>query len=100
MAEEQQSRQWVRTDTYGGKLVENLTQAAARDLCAIAMVACEANGLPVVLSCHDELVCEVPAAEGEAALARLVQLMTTAPTWAEGIPIKAEGWVGRRYRKG
>lgn len=99
MAEEQQSRKWVRTDTYGGKLVENLTQAAARDLCATATVQAEAAGLPPVLLCHDEIVCEVPAADGEAALQRLIGIMTALPAWAEGIPIKAEGWTGWRYRK-
>lgn len=99
MAEEQQSRQWVRSDTYGGKLVENLTQAAARDLCATATVQAEAAGLPTVLLCHDEIVCEVPAPEGEAALRQLIGLMTASPDWAAGIPIKAEGWTGRRYRK-
>jgi DNA polymerase len=84
---------------YGGKIVENVIQAMCRDLLADAMVRCERAGLPIVLHVHDELVCEAPGA-GRDAYAALHEIMTTLPEWAEGFPIKADGYGGaRRYRK-
>jgi hypothetical protein len=85
-----------RERTFGGKLTENATQATCRDLLASALVPFADQ---VVLHVHDELVLEVPEAEGEATLERLLKAMTTPPSWAEGFPINAEGWVSRRYRK-
>lgn len=83
--------------TYGGKLVENIVQAVCRDLLAAALVACEREGLPVVLHVHDEIVVEVPAADAERALVRLVEIMSRAPEWAAGLPIEVEGFASERY---
>lgn len=85
--------------TYGGKLTENLIQATCRELLARAMVLAEQVGLRPVLSVHDELVCEVPEAEADDALALLEDVMCDLPDWAAGFPIGAEGFVARRYRK-
>lgn len=88
-----------REHTYGGKLTENVIQALCRDLLAAALVKCEDAGLDPVLDVHDEVVCEVPisvAAEGEA---MLDEIMHDMPEWAEGFPVGAAGFVGRRYRK-
>lgn len=92
------TKQWSRDDTYGGKLVENITQAVARDLMAEAMVNADESGLyEVILSVHDELIAEVDKDKGS--VEEFEELMSKTPGWAEGCPVAAEGWRGPRYRK-
>ena len=83
--------------TYGGSLVENIVQGTARDIMANGMINAEAAGFPVVLTVHDELVTEKVGAEGD--VDGLIKAMCDLPDWAEGCPIEAEGWTGKRYRK-
>ncbi len=85
--------------TYGGKLVENLTQAVARDLLATALVRAEAEGLCPVFHVHDEIVLDVPAELAPEAERRLCEIMGDAPAWAEGLPLRAESFACARYRK-
>ncbi len=92
------NHQWQRQTTYGGMLVENITQAVARDLMAEAMLRCEATGVyQIVLTVHDEIVAEAPALAGN--VQEFEGLMAACPEWAEGCPVAAEGWTGTRYRK-
>ena len=92
------TRKWVRQHTYGGMLVENITQAVARDLMANAMMSCEASGVyRPVLSVHDEMIAEADAGTGD--VHEFEQLMSSCPPWATGCPVAAEGWSGFRYRK-
>ncbi len=92
------SKKWVRMDTYGGSLVENITQATARDLMAGAMVKADDEGTyDVIMSVHDELVCEVDRDKGD--VTEFEELMSWTPGWAHGCPVEAEGWRGFRYRK-
>jgi DNA polymerase len=91
------TRKWKRTTTYGGALTENLVQAIARDIMAHAMLKAEAAGYPIVMSVHDELVAEVP--EGFGSKEEFEQILCDTPDWADGCPIAAEGWEGKRYRK-
>ena len=84
---------------YGGALLERITQATARDVMADAMLAAEANGMPVVLTVHDEIVCEVPENSGAAAVKTLLDVMRTPPAWAGGLPLDAEAECERRYGK-
>lgn len=94
----QYSRQWKRRAAYGGLLVENITQAVARDLMADAIRrADESHIYDIVLSVHDELIAE--ADEGKGNVAEFVQLMSETPAWAEGCPVAAEGWADTRYHK-
>jgi len=90
-------KSWMRVDTYGGKLVENITQAVARDLMAEAMLRIEAAGFEIIMSVHDELVAEVPAYKAD--LKKFENLMAQVPSWAKGCPIEATGWVGKHYKK-
>ena len=96
--ENQLTRQWGFQYTYSGKLVENCTQALCRDLLANALLNVEANGYPIVLHVHDELVCETPDTP-EYNVAELEKLMCELPEWAEGFPLVAEGAEMKRYAK-
>ncbi|MDE2020547.1 MAG: hypothetical protein KGJ13_09450 [Patescibacteria group bacterium] len=91
--------QWKRIVAYGGLLTENVVQAMARDLLVNGMFEAEEAGYPVVLTVHDEIVCEVPHEKADSYL--LKQCMETVPAWAQqiGIPVAAECWTGERYRK-
>lgn len=91
------SRKWASSSTYGGRLVENVVQAIARDLMASAMLRIEAAGYPIILSVHDELLAECVIGNGS--VDAFEKLMAEIPPWAEGCPVKVEGWSGLRYRK-
>jgi DNA polymerase len=94
----QYTRKWGEIKTYGGKLVENWTQAASRDIMGWNMPLIEESGFELVLSVHDELITEVPAASplnGEI----LAALMVSDIPWAEGLPLAAVGKDLDRYRK-
>lgn len=96
--ENQLTRQWGFQYTYSGKLVENCTQALCRDLLANALLNVEANGYPIVLHVHDEIICETPDSP-EYNVAELEKLMCALPEWAEGFPLVAEGAELKRYAK-
>ncbi len=93
------SNKWVETDTYGGKLSENVTQAVARDVLAGAMLRLDVQGDVIVLHVHDEIVIELAEHFGKGAQQRIEAVMKTPPDWATGFPIAVEGWRGKRYRK-
>lgn len=89
------TKQWARIWTYGGKLVENVVQAVARDVLADAMPRAEASGYEIVLTVHDEIVTETTTGTAEG----LSAIMSTNPPWAEGLPLSAAGFSALRYGK-
>lgn len=88
---------YVRQSTYGGKLVENITQGTALDILAEGMLRVEAAKYPIVLHVHDESVSEVP--KGFGAVKEYEDLMSIVPAWAQDLPLAADGFRGMRYRK-
>lgn len=97
----QQTRQWVDIDTYGGSLVENATQAIARDCLALTLLRLDAAGFDTVMHIHDEVVIDLPGSEeyAEQQLPVVQAIMSEPIPWAEGLPLKAEGYVTRYYKK-
>lgn len=92
------SRKWQRLKTYGGKLVENVTQAAARDVLAGNMPLIEDAGYSIVLTVHDEVITEAPDTDDFNDTA-LSALLSTNPEWAPDIPLNAGGFEAYHYRK-
>jgi DNA polymerase len=90
------TKQWVRRSTYGGSLVESICQAIAADLLQEAMHRMEANGYPMILSCHDELISEAPE---HRSVDEFHQLMRVRPQWAHDLPVECESHASRRYGK-
>jgi DNA polymerase len=88
---------WIVQDTYGGKLAENCSQAVAADIQFDAIKRLESDSFPVVMHTHDEVTAEIMA--GSRTLAEMKSIMERRPAWAQWWPIRAEGWIGRRYRK-
>jgi DNA polymerase len=94
---DQYTKKWTGIRTWGAKLAENITQAVARD---IIIEAALRTNLPLVLSVHDELLFEVPGSGAEVSFAHALKVIETAPAWAPGLPVKAEGAILDRYGKG
>ncbi|EEK2576629.1 DNA polymerase [Salmonella enterica subsp. enterica serovar Montevideo] len=92
------SRKWQRLRTYGGRLVENVCQAAARDVLAGNMPLIEDAGYSIVLTVHDEVITEAPDTDDFNDTA-LSALLSTNPEWAPDIPLNAGGFEAYHYRK-
>jgi DNA polymerase len=92
------TRKFMRIDTYGGKIVENVTQAVARDVLAANLSVIEEAGYEIVATVHDEVVTLCPDEEQYSAPA-LSALLSTSPSWADGLPLDAKGFEGMRYSK-
>jgi DNA polymerase len=94
----------MRTDTHGGKLTENITQAIARDALFDLIMRIERKtnkGWParLVLHVHDEVVLEVPERHADQVLADTLGMMDKTPKWAPGLLLKGEGAIMERYGK-
>jgi DNA polymerase len=92
----QVSRKWELTDTWGGKLVENIVQAIARDCLAQAMLRLRNAGYEIVAHVHDEVIIEAPI---DASLEDVCRIMGEPLDWAPGLILNAEGYVTPYYRK-
>lgn len=91
------SKKWERLETFGGKLVENIVQAIARDLLASAMMNVANAGYNIVFHVHDEIIAEAP--DGQGSVDEMCMLMSINPDWADGIPLSADGYECEYYRK-
>lgn len=94
----QASKNWGYIRTYPGKIVENITQAVARDVLGANMASVENAGYKIVLSVHDELITET-ADRPEFTAGQLSALMATPPEWANDLPLAAAGFESYRYKK-
>lgn len=91
------TKQWCHGATYGGKLVENISQACSRDITVNGIRNVERAGFEYLFQVHDEVISEAKIGVGD--LEKYIELLTTLPAWAKDLPIKAAGWVGPRYKK-
>jgi len=99
MGMEQTTKRWGWVETYGGKLVENIVQAISRDLLANAMQQLREDGFEIVMHVHDEVVCEVDENEADEILKDMERLMSMHVEWADGLPLAADGYVTKFYKK-
>ena len=97
MGVDQTSRKWSRLGTYGGKLVENIVQAIARDCLAESLVRLEKAGYKTVMHVHDEVVLEVPS--GWSSAEQVAEIMGRDIEWASGLPLRADAFETDYYRK-
>lgn len=92
------NRKWTTVKTYGGKLVENIVQATARDLLGVSMARLEKQGYKIVAHVHDELILEVPD-DGHDHLKDIEGIMSLPVDWAEGLNLNSDGFVSPFYMK-
>lgn len=94
------TKKWGSVRTYGGKLVENITQAVARDIVIEQALWIEHKQLcTLILSVHDELIFEEDAERAVASFEEVKRLMSTSPAWAQGLPSACDGHIMERYGK-
>lgn len=93
------TRKWGYNKLIGSSIFQSSVQATARDMLTESMLALDNEGYTVVNCIHDEILIVAPEQGAEAALERVIEVMTKAPLWAPEFPLAAEGWVGQRYRK-
>lgn len=91
------SKKWKRIPTYGGKLVENIVQATARDCLAAAMLRLDEAGYRIAMHVHDEVVLDMPVGVGS--LEEACKIMGRPLAWAPGLPLRAEGFESEFYMK-
>lgn len=94
---DQVKKKWMSHRTYGGRLVENLVQAIARDCLAVALVRTEKAGYPTALHVHDEIAADVPIGFGS--VEEMTAIMSEPIDWAPGLPLKAAGFETSFYCK-
>ena len=92
----QQTRKWEVTSTYGGKMVENIVQAIARDCLAVTLERIAAKGLQVVFHVHDEVIIDAPM---ETTVEEICDLMAEPIPWAPGLVLKGAGFESQYYMK-
>lgn len=97
MGQNQTTRKWEKTETWGGKLVENIVQAYARDCLAVAMLRLEEAGFDIVFSVHDEVIVEEPV--GGRTWQDVAAIMGQPIDWAPGLLLRGDGYETPFYMK-
>lgn len=95
---DQETKAWGRNDTWGGKLVENIVQAVARDCLAETIKRVSSAGYQIVMHVHDEIIVDVPTAD-TGALKTITDIMAQPISWAPGLPLRGDGYETDYYRK-
>lgn len=95
----QYNTSWTEDSTYGGKLVENITQAIARDCLAVTLERLKAHGLDIIMHIHDEVVAEVDSGGAAETLETVNKLFAEPIDWAEGLHLSAAGFTNDYYMK-
>ncbi|MDF2608902.1 MAG: hypothetical protein K0R92_376 [Lachnospiraceae bacterium] len=98
MGQNQTNKKWESIQTYGGKLVENIVQAVARDCLAYSIINLHAAGYKINFHIHDEVITEIPIM-GTQSLDEAVSIMCQTAPWAQGLPLNADGFTGTYYKK-
>ena len=96
---DQTKKIWCKQDTYGGSLVENITQAVARDCLCDTMLRIHRAGYPILMHVHDEIISEARDADAPATLERMNTIMAVPPVWAKDLPLKGDGYISKYYKK-
>ena len=96
---DQTKKIWCKQDTYGGSLVENITQAVTRDCLCDAMLRIHHAGYPILMHVHDEIISEARDADAPATLEKMNKIMAVPPVWAKGLPLKGDGYISKYYKK-
>lgn len=94
---EQGKKAWGRLKTYGGKLVENIVQATARDCLAVSLIRLDDAGYDTVMHVHDEVVADVPYEFGS--VDHMAEVMGEPISWAPGLPLTADAFETDYYKK-
>lgn len=96
----QKTKKWQREDTYGGKLVENIVQATARDLLGYNMLKLHNLGYNIVMHVHDEVILEHEKVSASEEFPKVISLLSEQVPWAKGLPMAADGYITDFYKKG
>lgn len=96
----QETKQWGDIETYGGKLTENIVQATARDLLGHAMLQLKEAGYKIIMHVHDEAIAEIPDdGNTKEYYDNMVKIMSNPPQWAHDLPLNADGYITKFYKK-
>lgn len=96
MGQNQTTRKWEKTETWGGKLVENIVQAYARDCLAVALLRLDEAGYKITFHVHDEIIAEAP--EGSR-WEDMAEIMGQPIDWAPGLLLRGDGYDTKFYMK-
>lgn len=99
LGNDQGTKQWIRVDTYGGKLTENIVQAVARDALAHSMLALVDEGFALTMHVHDEVVAEIDIEDSKEKYEQIISILDRPISWAPGLTLRADGYLTPFYKK-